>query len=303
MILVTGATGASGSAVIREFARRELPVRALVRDRARLVRAGVPSGVEVARGDMLEPETLRSALEGVETALMISSADQRLVDTQRCFIDAAKRSGVRHMVKFSGRGCRSDSEFRFARMHAEIEQYLERSGLAWTHLRPGQFMHVYFREVPTIIHDRMLRLPMANARLSPVDVEDIAKVAVSLLHSEGHEGKRYEMTGPEALTMGEVAETISGVTDKPIRYVDVDPDEKNKELLAAGIPAFFAEAMDELFSSRRKNLEEARVDLSTHEAFDVRPTSFESFVHRHLEVFRGQAAPTHLWASGWLPEQ
>jgi len=265
--------------------------------------SGVPSGVEVVWGDMLEPETLRIALAGVESALMISSADQKLVQTQRCFIDAAKQAGVAHIVKFSGRGCSSDSEFRFARMHAEIERYLEQSGLAWTHLRPGQFMHVYFRELPTILNDGVLRLPMGDARLSPVDVDDIAKVAVSLLHSDGHEGKRYELTGPEALTMSEVAETISTVTDKPVRYVDVDPDEKKKELLEAGIPTFFAEALDELFSSRRKNLEEARVDLSTHQAFGVSPTSFETFVRRHLEVFRGEAAPTHLWASGWLPEQ
>jgi len=301
MLLVTGSTGASGSAIIREFARRGLPVRALVRDPGKLAHSGLPSSVEIAHGDMLRPDSLTRALDGVETALMISSPEPSLVETQRSFVDAAKQAGVRHIVKFSGRGCVLDSGFRFARMHAEIERYLENSGLAWTHLRPSQFMHVYFREVPSIVRDGALRLPMGDARLSPVAAEDIAKVAVSLLEGAGHEGKRYEMTGPEALTMHQVAETISSVTGIPVRYVDVDPDDKNKELRAQGVPAYFADAMDELFLGRRQSLDESRVELSTHEAFGVTPTSFDTFVREHANVFRGAAEPNHLLPSGWQP--
>ena len=299
MILVTGATGASGSAVIREFVRRELPVRALVRDPAKLATGAVPSSVQVVKGDMREPDTLVEALDGVHRVLMISPAAPDLVETQCTFIDAARRAGVAHIVKFSGRGCYPDSEFRFARMHGEIERYLERSGLAWTHLRPSQFMHVYLREVPTILAEGELRLPMADARLAPVDVADIAEVAVGVLHGDGHEGKRYEMTGPEALTMTEVAETISSVIGKPVRYVDVEPERKSEELRDAGLGPFFVEALDELFRLRRRNLDESRVDLSTHETFGVTPTRFEDFVRRDAEVFLGVGAWTPRWPTGW----
>jgi uncharacterized protein YbjT (DUF2867 family) len=209
MILVTGATGLSGLAVMREFARERRQVRALVRSRARARLLETLPGVEVVEGDMLRPETLDAALDGVERALMISSADQQMVETQCAFIDASRKGGVRHIIKFSGAesGIGFDPEkFRFTRMHEQIERYLERSGLAWTHLRPSQFMQVYLRELPTIKAKNALFLPLENIRLSPVDVEDIAKAAYALLRDGNHEGKSYDMTGPEALTMTEIAE-------------------------------------------------------------------------------------------------
>jgi uncharacterized protein YbjT (DUF2867 family) len=184
-------------------------------------------------------------------------------------------------------------------MHAQIEQYLERSGLAWTMLRPSQFMYVYFREIPTILRDGVIALPMADARLAPVDVEDIAKIAVAVLVGNGHENQRYEITGPEALTMNEVAETLSAAIELTARYVDIDPARKHQQLLAAGIPAYFADALDELFAERRRNLDESRVALDTHELFGVAPTTLADFARRNAAVFRGDAAPDHLWASGW----
>lgn len=221
------------------------------------------------------------------------------MQTQSSFIDSAKAAGVRHIVKFSGMGCWPDAEFRFARMHAEIEDYLEQSGLAWTHLRPSTFMSDYFREVPSISADGVLALPMGDARIAPVDTEDIAKVAVSLLHSDGHESKRYEMTGPEALTVNEVAAAISAATGKPVRYVDIDPAQKRQAMLDAGVPAYFTDAMEELFSQRRKGADESRVNLSTHQSFGVGPTRFAEFAHRHAGVFRGEEAVSHASKSGW----
>jgi uncharacterized protein YbjT (DUF2867 family) len=132
MLLVTGASGLSGLAVVRE---QKVPVRALVRslDKADAF-VDLPS-VEVAEGDMAKPATLAAALEGVDRALMISTADPRMLETQCTFIDACKAAGVSHIVKFSGAEAGFDPmKFRFTRMHEEVEDYLERSGLAWTHL-------------------------------------------------------------------------------------------------------------------------------------------------------------------------
>src|SRR4029453_14369465 len=178
MILVTGASGWSGSAVIREFARRKTPVRALVRSRARARGLETLPDVELIEGDMRRPETLESALRGVARALMISSSDPEMLETQCSFIAAAKRAFVRHGVKFSGKesGAGFDAKrFRFTRMHEEIETYLERSGLAGTHLRPSQFMQVYLREASSIVSTGTLALPLDDASLSPVDLEDVAQ--------------------------------------------------------------------------------------------------------------------------------
>jgi uncharacterized protein YbjT (DUF2867 family) len=233
MILVTGASGWSGSAVIREFARRKTPVRALVRSRARARDLETLPDVELVEGEMRRPDTLEPVLRGVERALIVSSSDPQMLETQCTFIDAAKRAGVRHVVKFSGKesGAGFDAQrFRFTRMHEEIETYLERSGLAWTHLRPSQFMQVYLREAPSIVSKGALPLPLGDARLSPVDLEDIANVAFALLGEEGHEGRIYEMTGPEALTMAEIAERISDAVGKTVRYVNVLPARRREAL-------------------------------------------------------------------------
>jgi uncharacterized protein YbjT (DUF2867 family) len=295
MILVTGATGWSGSAVIREFARQKAEVRALVRSRAKAQAFEAFPTVEFVEGDMLRPETLIVALHGVDRVLMISSARERMLETQYTFIDAAKKAGVRHIIKFSGKESGigfNPQNFTSTREHEQIERYLERSGLAWTHLRPSQFMQFYLPQTPTglDVAESALFLPMENAKLSPVDIEDIAKVTFALLHSEGHEGKSYDMTGPEALTMTEVAEQISQVIGKTVHYVNLTLEEKRQALLAAGIPLERADILIELLSERRK-CSESRVYLGTHEVFGVQPTSFAEFARRNAAVFRGELTP------------
>ena len=290
MLLVTGATGLNGRAVLREFARHNEPVRALVRSRSKAQALKTLSGVEVVEGDMARPETLGAALDGVTRALMISSSVPQMVDTQCTFIDAAKGAGIRHIVKFSGAesGIGFDAaKFRFTRMHEEIERHLEGSGVAWTHLRPSQFMQVYLREAPTIKAHSALLLPLENVRLSPIDIEDIAKIAFLLLRDGGHEGERLDMTGPEALSMAEIAAQLSEVIGRAIRYVNVDPAERRRGMLAAGLPEYLVDAMDEQAAERR-NRPESRVNLDVHRAFGVRATRFIEFARRNAAVFRGE---------------
>lgn len=303
MILVTGATGLSGSAVIREFARQKTPVRALIRSRAkaRALELDAFSTVDLVEGDMLRPETLGAALYGVDRVLMISSARERMPETQRTFIDAGKKAGVRHIIKLSGKESGigfNPEKFRSTREHEQIERYLEKSGLAWTHLRPSQFRQFYLPGTPTGLDmtANALSLPMGGARLAPVDVEDIAKVAFTLLRNGGHEARSYDMTGPEVLTMTEVAERISQAIGKTARYVNITLEEKRQALLTTGIPPERVEALNELFSERRK-CSESRVCLGTHEAFGIRPTTFAEFARRNAAVFRGESAPSGVWRS------
>jgi len=288
VILVTGAAGLSGSIVVRHFSRQKTKVRALVRNLEKARELETLPMIEVVQGDMLRPEALGPALQGIERVLMISSPNSQMLETQCTFIDACKKAGVQHIVKFSGFESGVDpKKFRFMRMHNEIEHYLENSGVAWTHLRPSQFMQVYLREAPAIAAKGAIFLPMGNARLEPVDIEDIAKVAFSLLHSEGHEGKSYDMTGPESLTMTEVAEQISSAIGKPVRYVNVPPEDHRKMLLEHGLPSFLADGVYELFAERRGRPDQP-VLLATHELFGVRPTTFAEFACRDAAVSRGE---------------
>jgi len=294
MQLITGAAGMNGRATVAEFVDAHSPVRALVRSISSAARSGLDQmqGVEVVEGDMTAPGGSEKALAGVERVLMISSAAPDMVDTQCRFIDACRASGVRHIIKFSGAesGIGFDpAKFRFTRMHEEIEGYLEASGLAWTHIRPSQFMQVYLREIPDIVKLGAIRLPLAGISLSPVHVRDIAKVAYRLLRFGGHEGEKLEMTGPEALTMAEIAERISRAIGRKIVYQPIMASERRSALLASGVPAGFADALDEQVAERLKR-PNSKIDLSTHEAFGVRPTTFGEFATEHAAILSGKPA-------------
>jgi uncharacterized protein YbjT (DUF2867 family) len=289
MILVTGANGQVGSAVIRQFSRRQSLVRALVRSSKNAQAVTALPGVDIVEGDMRRPETLGAALVGIDRVLLISSSNDQMVETQSTFVDAAKKAGVRHIVKLSGLNASLTSPFIFNRMHAEAERYIERSALAWTHLRPSQFMTEYLREVPTIVAHNALFLPLENAKLAPVDIEDVARAAYMLLRGSGHEGKRYEMTGPQALSMTEVADQISSAIGKTVRYVNIDPAARKQALLEAGIPAYIVDALDVQASERRKGATgEDIVHTETHAALDLQPTSFAEFTRRSAAAFNGQ---------------
>lgn len=291
MILVTGATGLNGKAIVREFARQKHEVRAL-RDPARASAAGLDglAAIQLVEGDMRRPETLGAALDGIDRVLMISTAAEDMTETQCRFIDACKQAGVAHVVKFSGAESNigyDATKFRFTRMHEEIERYLEGAGMAWTHLRPSQFMQVYLRDAPTIAAEGVFRLALGDTELSPVDVEDIAKVAFRLLRDGGHAGESLDMTGPEALTMRDVAARISQAIGKPVRYVNVSPEVRRRNLLAGGIPGGFADALDEQLAERLRR-PKSRVYLATHEMFGVRATPFVEFARRHAAMFGGE---------------
>ena len=252
MILLTGATGTAGSFIANEFVRERVPVRILVRNRAKAAGLEKVPTVEIVEGDMSRRSTLGAALDGVDRVLMISAPLMDMVETQNTFIDAAKAAGVRHVIKFSGLDARPDTTFPFGVMHLAIEKHLEKSGLAWTHLRPTGFMQEYLREAPSIINDGAFYLALADVRLNPVDLVDVGKIGFLLLRDGGHEGERIPITGPEALSMAEIADRISRAVGKTVRYVAVSPDARRQALIAHGIPAEFADALDKQVKERLK---------------------------------------------------
>ncbi|WP_426421207.1 SDR family oxidoreductase [Bradyrhizobium genosp. A] len=290
MILLTGATGLAGSFVMEEIVRTQRPVRILVRNRRKVAHLEQVPTAEIVEGDMSKRESLRAALEGVTRVLMISGPDTQMVEKQCTFIDACKEAGVRHVIKFSGLDARADSAFRFVRMHKQIEAHLENSGLAWTHFRPSGFMQVYLREIRDIVGAGELRLPLGETRLNPVDLVDVGKVGFCLLRDGGHEGAKLDMTGPEALTISEIADRLSQASGRPIRYVSVAPAERRRALLARGISSEFADALDEQLEERLKGGAESRVDLSTHELFGIRPSTFLQFAKRSSAILSGKPA-------------
>ena len=287
MILITGATGNNGLEIVKLLSRTGVPCRALVRSIEKSGALANLPGVRLVYGDFADPDALAPALEGIDRALLISSIDPRLPELQGNFILAAKRAGVRHVVKFSGMDADVHSEWRFLRWHAEAEKELENSGLAFTHLQPNQFMQVYLRFKDTIASQGKFYAASKDSRVSPVDVRDIAAVAVAVITGTGHEGKTYVITGPEALTYADVAQKLSAAVGKDVTYVDVPLEKAKQAILDGGAPEWFAEGQMEQFRFRWQG-KQSRVTSTIADAAKKEPTTFLDFAREFAPYFRGE---------------
>ena len=288
IILVTGATGLTGREIVKRLSQSHVRIRVLVRDITKVHALSLDTlpHVTIFQGDLGKSETLAPALTGADKAILISSSNPEMEAVQCNFIETAKKFNLKHIVKLSGIIADINSPFRYARMHAEIERRLENSGISFTHLRAGEFMQSYFRQVPNIIERDSLFLPMENQRIASIDVYDVAEVAVRILTGMGHKGNVYPVTGTEALTIYEVAEKFSAVLGRKINYVNISPEDANKARRDAGMSEYTVDALDELFAERRKG-KESKVYYTMQNVFGLRPTSFDEFIIRNLPVFKG----------------
>nr|MBI3612775.1 SDR family oxidoreductase [Nitrospirota bacterium] len=247
MILITGATGTVGSELVKQLVEARQKVRVLVRDPAKALKFG--NAVEVVKGDLSKPETLGAAFAGVDKAFVLSVGPE-LATLEGNAYDAAKRAGTKHIVKLSAVGIETDffAEAPGATWHYESESRLRGLGVAWTILRPGPFASNVIN-FWGIKQRGGLFLPTSNGKDTHIDPRDIAAVAVKVLTTPGHEGKIYELTGPELLSYAEVVQKIADVTGKPLKFVDAPEAAWRQEMLSAGFPPPMVDTLLVYFAS------------------------------------------------------
>lgn len=247
MILVTGANGTTGSEVVRQLAAAGRPVRALVRSRANA--AALPkAGVELALGSFADRASIDAAMKGVEAVYMISFEAPDQLALQANLIEAARRAGVRMVARLSASSADADSEDPLIATHGKGDLQLARSGLGHVLIRPQWFDQNFLTYCP----GGRLRLPAGEARLPFVDVRDIAAVAIKALTEPGHDGKAYVLTGPEALSHGDVVAILSEATGKPFVYEDIPAGSYRRQLIAEGMTEFRADLVLGLFDRMKK---------------------------------------------------
>ena len=245
-ILVTGATGRIGSEVVRLLSEAGAPLRVLVRS-PDAAASFERLGVEPAIGDFEQPDTLDEALRGIHKLFLLTPADPGMVDHQGQTVEAAKRAGVQHIVKISVLGADSASPVSLGRWHADAEQHIEASGVAYTHLRPHYFMQNTLGFAPSIALENRFYAPMRDGRIGLVDCRDVAAVAARVLTEAGHENRVYEITGAAALSFADLASHIGAAIGRTVTYVDVRPSEAEKAMISAGTPGWLAEAIIGLY--------------------------------------------------------
>jgi len=288
MILVTGATGSVGLELIKKLFDRGLPVRAFVRDRSRARAIALP-GIELVEGDFARPETLARALDGIDQLFLLMPSSAEAEQRQRNFVDTAKRARVKHIVKLSQFGANAAAPGRFQRHHAGVEHHILMSRIPYTFLRPNLFMQALLNFRSTIASQGIFYAPAGNARVSVIDVRDIASVAVAALTRSEHENQIYELTGPEALTHAEMAGEFSEALGKAVKYVDVPPETMLQTLLDLRMPRWQAEGVIEDYDRYRRG-EAAAITSAVRDITQNPPTRFSQFAADYARQFLGKAA-------------
>jgi len=283
MILVTGATGNNGSEIVKLLAAQNVPVRAMVRNRERVSVIAAPN-VEVVEANFDRPETLLTALSGIDRAFLGTNSSEHAQAQQLAFVDAAQQSGVAHIVKLSQFAASANSPVRFLRYHAAVEAAIQASGMAYTLLRPNLFMQGLLNFQSAIATQSTFYAAAGDAKVSVVDVRDIADVAVAALTGTGHEGKIYDLTGPQPLTHTEMAQYLSDATGRQITFVDIPSDTMLDTLLSVGFPDWQAEGLIEDYAHYRRG-EASAIASGVQDATGKPPRSFETFARDYAPMF------------------
>jgi NAD(P)H dehydrogenase (quinone) len=234
-ILITGATGDTGGYAIEQLLHKGQEVRALVHridDRSQRLE---DKGVEVVAGDFLDLDAMRAAVQGVHRAYFVYPIRPGIIQATAYFAQAAKEAGVEAVVNMSQISAREDARSHAARDHWVAERVFDWSGIAVTHLRPTFFAEwlLYFA---SSVKAGTLSWPFGTGKHAPVAAEDQARVIVGILEDPAsHRGKVYPLYGPKEYTHVEIAQVLSRVLSKEVRYKQVTVEEWQWNA-ASGLP-------------------------------------------------------------------
>jgi uncharacterized protein YbjT (DUF2867 family) len=255
MIVVTGATGIAGLQVVHALTEQGEEVRAFVRDaeRAREVLGDAP---ELAVGDFADAASLRAALDGAEALFLSCSDDPRRVEWETGAIDAAAAAGVRRIVKLSSQAAEPGGAVAFWEWHWQVERHLRRSGVPAVILRSSFFLSNLLASAATVAEQGVLAAPAGGARIAMIDPRDVGACAAAVLTTDGHDGRTYVITGPEAITYARIADELSAATGRRVEFVDVPEGAALHAMLQAGMPAFVALQIAAIFAEAREGAAE-----------------------------------------------
>ena len=272
-LAVTGSTGALGGRLAQLLAEDFVPQRLLVRTPANAPKL---DNAQVLQMSYADKAAATRALDGVETLFMVSAAESPdRLDQHRTFIDAAADVGVRHIVYTSFFGAAPDAIFTLARDHHATEQYIAAAGISYTFLRDNFYMD--FME-SLVGADGVIRAPARHGKVSIVARADIAQAARAVLRDPAaHRNVIYELTGPEALTMAEIAETISDVRGIPVTFHNETIDEAYQSRRAYAAPDWQLDAWVSTYTAIASNAL-AKISPDIEQLTGRKPTTFREYL-------------------------
>jgi uncharacterized protein YbjT (DUF2867 family) len=285
VILVTGATGQTGSKTIELLLQRGHRVRALVHSADARAEKLQAAGVEVAVGDLLDLEAVGAALAGVRSAYFVYPIELGLIEATSIFALAAHEAGSQAVVNMSQVSARRDARSNAAREHWLGERILDWSPVPVTHLRP-----TFFAEWLTVVdtgsvaeHD-VLRLPMGNGRHAPIAAQDQAYVIAAILEDpEPHQGQTYPLYGPVEMNHTEIAQVMSEVLGRTITYDPLSDADFARVLREQGRSAHLIQHLGNVIVDYRNGIFAGTNDIVAQVGHTT-PTTVAAYIERHRDL-------------------
>jgi uncharacterized protein YbjT (DUF2867 family) len=253
-ILITGATGTVSSEVVKQLSAKgeNIIVKAAARSATDNTFENL-NRVQVVQLDYDKPDSLAVALKGVDKLFLLTPFQSNMVDLTSNLVSEAKKAKVKYIAKQSVMGADAEPGITPGRLHRQAEKIIEESGIPFTFLRPNFFMQNFVNYYSNLIRSQgAFYMPAGDAKVSFVDVRDIAAVAVkSLINDNQQKGRAYNITGGEALTYGQAAEILSKAVGKKINYVNVTDQDARKGMKDMSMDEWTIKSMIELFEITR----------------------------------------------------
>ena len=279
-------SGNIGTPVAVELARLGVPVTLTVRapkanaewDRL---------GIKQVPFDINSVASMTAALQGGDAFFSLSPLVENLVEVGQKAAQAAQAAGIKKIVRSSAQGAGPAAAIALGRMHYAAEQAVADSGIPFTVLRPANFMQNYlnFGTPQTIRAQSAFYSPLGEAKVSVVDTRDVSAVAVKVLLESGHEGKRYDLTGGESLSNGEIAELFSRALGRKINFVNLPAAAANEAMAKGGTPAWLVPVLAELNAVGAAGYL-AAVKPDVELILGRKPIPFAQFIQDHLATFQ-----------------
>jgi uncharacterized protein YbjT (DUF2867 family) len=288
VILVIGATGSTGSETVRLLVEKGVAVRALTRDLDRAAKLPALERAEIVMGDSSRPETLGDALAGVEKLYLVPPTLPGWDRAQSGLIEAARSAGIQHVVRMSATGVSPDAPSMSLSFHWKGERELEQSGMAFTHVRPNSFFQNCLFDAPTIKGEGRFYSCVGGMRFAKVDTRDVARVVAAALTEDGHAGKTYELTGPEALSYVDMARKLSRALGREIEYVDLANDQYEQHLCESGFPDWLAREFVAIYGFYPEGTGDRTTD-TIERLTGAPPRSFDEFARDHAVAFQADS--------------
>lgn len=286
MILITGATGRTGSVAAKELARRGLPVRALTRNADKASQLAT-AGVDVAIGDAGDSSAVRSALKGVDKLAIILPNGEAQLNLEKQLADQAVEAGVKHIVKVSSMESAAGARNPVHQAHWASEENIRSKGVAWTMVRPSFYMQNFLGGAATIKAEGKFYFPFGDKGATVLsDARDVGTFVAEMLSSTGHENRSYDVTSGDLLSFRQIGELFSEILGRPISYVAQDPATYREKLSKFVTSQWHLDAVCGIFAEIAAGYVANTSDTFAR-VMGREPTSLRQFIREHIAIYGG----------------